>query len=372
MIHMIRGKELSEFDTYFREPYIRIINLFICMKNSKLTSWELRYILLKNPKLSRLKRFKSDQLRITEPHFTFGDNSFSLERIRAEYKHRLKTKLHGSRFKYMTNNGLNLTLRRMRRKVLKNEEEKYYLTPEFYDYCNKRDPNSVLQKLSKRNLTVLQKMGYNLYYPSGDNLLRQVIENQQELVTLINKIQTARIKIVIHKLFDELKENCELSGDWVLMGCILYQITYQIKRVPYLNVSDFTDELNQILTVIKNQEIRDKAEQFSTMIEDMLENFNKRLALTKKQKYVVKQKHPWMLLKKARVGDVVSSFEWKSKSTNSINELVELGIISNNDGVIYKNQYEASLYLSRLGFEKYLKWSFLINPPQIILDFGYR
>lgn len=371
VIDMIRGQGLREFDTYFREPYITIINLFVRMENPKLTSREVRYILLKTPNLSRLKRFKSEQEKILEPTFTYNTKMSSLKRIRTEYTHRLVSKLPGSRFKYMTCNGLNLALRRMCKKILEHKHKRYSLLPEFYDYCLKRDPNSVLQKLSKRNLVLLRKRGYAIYYPGGDSLLKQVIENQQELATLIKKIQTVRLKSIIQQLLTKLKEDRELCGDWVLVGCILYQLTDQIQRIPYLDISDFTEELSQISALLKNDELRENAKHFSTGIKNTLTTFDKKLKLNGQQKSAIKLKHPWMLSKNIRVCDVVSGYEWELGNTKSVNELVELGIITKNDYVVYKNHYKSSLYLSQLGYEKYLKWSFLNNPPQIVMDFGY-
>ena len=378
---MGRGKVMRSVLDYMKEPYSKIVDLYLDIGNEALKLFELRYLLLEDHGLKRVSRGTTKALEMVGRVIEFREKERSLRSIRDQHlkEGRMLVRTRGqNKGQPMDTNGLNKLLQTMKSdskfKALEKVGDRYKLIMDAFSQLLRLDREKKIRECPYDMVCELRH-GLTIYNLSTDSRTREKLERADELYERVRDIQEEvlktwakrRIGLFIGKLHSlrSLHDN----GDF--LGYCNEMISWFVESLG-LDKREFEDDFRRIEEIAKDDHT---AETARTYVDNI--NTCKEVLKETRVKFVVSysETEPW---EHGQPTDEVETSLLSVPSTYSvlkdmkvsdvIQEMVKNGEMGEMAGELLLLQDRMSELYRERGLHKLLSSELFDEEPIVVLD----
>ena len=378
---MSRGRVKRSMLDYVKEPYSKIIDLYLDVTNEALKLHELRYLLLEDHGLKRVSRGTTKALEMVGRVIEFREKERSLMSIRDQLlkEGRMLVRTRGQNKGRPTDtNGLNKLLQTMKSdsklRILEKVEDGYRLALNPYSQFKRIEREKKIRECPYDMVCELRH-GLTIYNLSADSRTREKLERADELYERVRDIQEEVLKTWAKRriglFIGKLKSLRSLHDNGDLLGHCHEMIRWFVGSLG-LDEKEFEEDFKRIEEIAKDDQTRETARTYLDKV-----NACKEVLKETRMKFIVSysETEPW---EHGQSTDEVETSLLSVPSTYSvlksmnvsdvIQEMVRKGEMGKTAGKLLLLQQEMNELYRKRGLHKLLSSELFDEEPIVVLD----
>ncbi len=378
---MGRGKVLRSVLDYMKEPYSKIIDLYLDIGNEALKLFELRYLLLEDHGVKTISQRTTKAAEMIGRILEFREKKRSLERIRDQLlkEGRMLVRTTGPNKGQPTDtNGLNKLIQTMksdsRFKILEKIGDRYRLAMDAFSQLLRLDREKRIRECPYDMVCELRH-GLTIYNLSTNKRMRKKLMRVNELYARVRDIQEEVLKVwakrKISLFIGKLRSLTSLHDNGDFLGHCCEMVRWFVGSLG-LDEKEFEDDFKRIEEIAKDDRTKETAR---TYLDEV--NVCKEVLKETRLKFIVSYSET-ELWEHGQLTDEVETSSLSVPSTYSvlkgmkvsdvIQEMVRNGEMGKKTGELLLLQERMSELYRKRGLHKLLSSELFDEEPIIVLD----